>query len=150
MSRSSLALAVLVAVLVGCGEEGSEGGAKPRTAGGEPATTTEPAEPAKTREASPASSDRECADLWNTAVDPLHTERTAATVFVQTKRVRLVYSEGHCFVFAPINRRRTAVLWAEDGKGPYRLAERHRVPRGKALRFNARAGYDAWIELDGD
>jgi hypothetical protein len=149
MSRSWLAVAVLVAVMVGCGEESSGGGAKPRTAGGEPATTTEAAEPEKTT-AAPARSDRACADLWNTAVDPLRLERRGVTGFIQTKRVRLDYSEGHCFVFAPINRRRTAILWAEDGEGPYRLAERHRVPRGKALRFNADAGGDAWIELDAD
>jgi hypothetical protein len=100
------------------------------------ATATQSPTPTATAELARATSERECARLWNEdALDPDSYQVTANEFVAELApvRVHVAHQNGDCFVVAPIAKRRIAIFTAADGRRPFTVPTRRKLRRGERI-----------------
>jgi hypothetical protein len=140
--RRLLACAVVLAALAACGEDEDEPA---------PAARDEPTV-APVETAAPASSPRECIDVWNeqarlgTAGQKSPTDYLVEAVEEGFPEVFVALRNGECLVVAELPRRRAYVFVAPGGRAPFGHPSQIGIPKGRGLRPNGRATEEGVIE----
>jgi hypothetical protein len=149
MRRAALA-GVLIA-LSGCGGDEDDSGPKPRASESpdrKAHTTT------REQRLTPARSDRECLELWNSEVAPGTVGQKSTSDFVadiaskHTVKALARYVDGNCLVVVPF-RPGARAAWgfvALKGRAPYNHPGQIRLKAGQAFAANAETRPDGTLE----